>query len=67
MPSLTLEGKRSAHDGLKDDRRMVLGGILNAIMRKMESRLITLTRWPLLKGYAVRFINKVLLCTEHYA
>ena len=49
MPSLTLEGERSAHDGLKDDRRMVLGGNLSASMRKMDSRLITLTWVPLLR------------------
>ena len=50
MPSRALHGERSAHDGLKDDRRMVLGGILNAIMRKMDSRLITLTREPFLRA-----------------
>ena len=31
MPSLTLEGKRSARIGLKDDRRIVLGGSLSRV------------------------------------
>ena len=43
-PFLALQGERTAQDGFKMVRSVVLGGILNAIMRKMESRLITLTR-----------------------
>ena len=63
-PFLALQGERTAQDGFKMVRSVVLGGILNAIMRKMESRLITLTRQSFPKGFPVRFINKVLLCTK---
>ena len=43
MPFLALQGERTAQNGFNMVGRIVLGGILNAIMRKMESRLITLT------------------------
>ena len=50
MPFLALQGKRTAQDGFKMVRRVVLGGNLSAIMRKMDSRLITLTRVSLLRA-----------------
>ena len=46
-PFLALQGKRTAQDGFKMVRSVVLGGNLSANMRKMDSRLITLTWVPL--------------------
>ena len=48
-PFLALQGERIAQDGFKMVRSVVLGGNLSAIMRKMDSRLITLTWVPLLR------------------
>ena len=48
-PFLALQGERTAQDGFKMVRSVVLGGNLNASMRKMDSRLITLTRLPLIR------------------
>ena len=47
MPFLALQGERTAQDGFKMVCRVVLGGNLSASMRKMDSRLITLTWVPL--------------------
>ena len=49
MPFLALQGERTAQDGFKMVCSVVLGGNLSAIMRKMDSRLITLTWVPLLR------------------
>lgn len=56
-PFLALQGKRTAQNGFKMVRSVVLGGNLNASMRKMDSRLITLTRLPFNEGIPARFIN----------
>ena len=50
MPFLALQGERTAQNGFNMVGRIVLGGILHAIMRKMDSRLITLTRGPFLRA-----------------
>ena len=34
MPFLALQGERQAHDGLKDWRSVVLGGILSRVSRQ---------------------------------